>query len=641
MRHQWRLLHLLRSQNHHNLHALRSSPSSSIPRFTTTAKTIPSIPIFLRTFSSEPVLAQQQADSDNHVLVISEVFSKPRDLNDVKSRLDSNQVSINHDAINGILAKLDSNADVARRFFRWVLETDPKKLSSKSYNLMLRVLGTNGFTEEFWELVSEMKKKGYGVSKSAQDQVLEYFEKNGIKGDDAFKLKCLFDNGSLSSNSSEKIWLRVCKIVKHNVWSDDVEKQIRELNVEFSGERVNLIIEKLGGDEPNKALIFFRWLEESGLYKHDGNSYNFMARALGREDMIDRFWKLVGEMRSAGFEMEDETFFKVLGRFCKRRMMKDAVELYEFAMAGAKNKPSPECFTFLLRKVVSDKELDMNLFSRVVKVFTENGNVLTYSMVDAVLKALTSVGRIREWNKVLKELEFYGFVPRCNLQRKIAYRLSASGNKEEAGDFVNVMEASGSAEPKTWDSLVAGHCVAGNLDKAFDSLKELVDKEGISSAGDAFAVLVKSYCQMKKAKDASNILFKLVNDKGLKPWHSTYKLLVTKLLAQGGFEDALNILGLMRSQGYPPFTDPILDHISKSGSGDDAVLFLKAITSKRFPSTSVVLRMFDAFFKHGRHEEAQNCLSKCPQYIRNHADVLNLFCSMNSRERASSSGRFV
>ncbi|KAI5394833.1 hypothetical protein KIW84_061450 [Lathyrus oleraceus] len=86
-----------------------------------------------------------------------------------------------------------------------------------------------------------------------------------------------------------------------------------------------------------------------------------------REDTIDRFWKVVAEMRSAGFEMEVETFVKVLGRFCKRRMIKDVVELYEFALAGA-NKPTPTCFTFLLIKVVSSKELDMDLFSRVLKV---------------------------------------------------------------------------------------------------------------------------------------------------------------------------------------------------------------------------------------------------------------------------------
>ena len=112
-------------------------------------------------------------------------------------------------------------------------------------------------------------------------------------------------------------------------------------------------------------------------------------------------------MRSAGFEMEAETFVKVLGRFCKRRMVKDAVELYEFAMAGA-NKPTVQCCVFLLRKVAAGKELDTDLFSRVLKVFTGNGNVLTDSVANAVLKSLTSVGRTGEWNKVLKEMEDCG-----------------------------------------------------------------------------------------------------------------------------------------------------------------------------------------------------------------------------------------
>lgn len=49
------------------------------------------------------------------------------------------------------------------------------------------------------------------------------------------------------------------------------------------------------------------------------------------------------------------------------------------------------------------------------------------------------------------------------------------------------------------------------------------------------------------------------------------------------------------------------------------------MTSKTFPSTSVVLRMFEAFFQARRHGEAQDFLYKCPGYIRNHADVLNLF----------------
>jgi hypothetical protein len=142
-----------------------------------------------------------------------------------------------------------------------------------------------------------------------------------------------------------------------------------------------------------------------------------------------------------------------------------------------------------------------------------------------------------------------------------------------------------------------------------------------------------------------------VNEKKLKPRHSTYKLLVTNLLAQGGFTDALNILPLMRNHGFPPFTEPLIEHISKRGSGDDAVLLLEAMTSEKiknfpstwrikrkikFPSKSVYHILINAFFKQGRHGEAQNFLSKCPSHIRSDPDVLDLFCSMNTKEAADS-----
>ncbi|KAE9595249.1 hypothetical protein Lal_00018888 [Lupinus albus] len=633
---QWRLLYLLRNTtfNHAplnpNLHShfsLRSfssiQPLFKIPHFTP--------PHFSRTFSSDPVL--QPNDSDNHFIVISDIFSKPIQNDVVKSLLDSNRVSINRDSVIQILEKLDSNVDVARRFFNWVLETSPGRLSSKSYNEMLFVLGTNGLVNEFWDLVSVMKKKGFGVSNRVKVKMLEIFEKGGMV-DDVLKLNALFESGSMDK-SNEKKCSRVRKIVRRNVWDDDVENQIKELNVEWNSDAVKLVLEGLD-IEPSKALIFFRWLEESGVFKHDGSTYNAMARVLGREDSIDRFWKLLGDLRDARYDLEAETLAIVFGRFYRGKMVKEAVELYEFAMAG-NNKPSRDHCTIILKKIAASKELDMDLFSRVLKVFTESGNVLTDSMVNAVLKSLTSVGKTGQWNKVLKEIEPYMLGARSNLQRTIAYRLSAAGYKDEASEFIGNIEASGSIpEHKTWESLVEGHCVAGNLDKAFASFKEMIEKDGVASAGLTFDVLMNSYCQLNKAIDAYKILCEMVNEKELKPRHSTYKLIVTKLLVQGGFADALNVLGLMRSHGFPPYTDPLFEHISKSGSGDDAILFLKAMTSHDFPSKSVFLRMFNAFFKHGRHDEAQNFLSKCPGYIRNNADVLNLFFSMHSKDAASS-----
>ncbi|KAJ6402616.1 hypothetical protein OIU84_014675 [Salix udensis] len=231
-------------------------------------------------------------------------------------------------------------------------------------------------------------------------------------------------------------------------------------------------------------------------------------------------------------------------------MIKEAIDLYEFAMNGA-NKPSAKCCTYLLRKIVVGKQMDMVLFSRVVEVFTGNGNVLTDPMLDAVLKALTNVGKFGECNKVLREMKVAGFVASGNLQRKIAFGLTRAGMNDEANEFVDHMESSGrDLSYKAWASLIEGHCVSGDLEKASDCFKIMIEKKGVSGARYAFELL-----------------------------------------------------------------------------GDDAIAFMNAMTTKKFPSISVALRLFKALFKAQRHDEAQDLLSKCPIYIRNRDDVLNLFSS--------------
>ncbi|CAK9134051.1 unnamed protein product [Ilex paraguariensis] len=645
MRNQWRLLLLRchsRSQPHisthlaqyyqsrFQVHSLRSFSSSLVhsraphvspPSFISPVQN----PIF-RYFSSSE-LAVEHKDSDQ-VLLLTDIFLKERITNDeIKLELESNNIVISHEVVLKVLENLNAAPEVAKRFFDWVLDRESERLSSKSYNLMLGILGVNGFVKEFWDMFGIMKKKGYGVSKGTFIRVSEKFEKEGM-GSDLEKLKELFASGSVD-NSIENVCSRVCKVIRREVWGDTVEKRLKELNVEFSSDLVAMVLENVGS-EPNKALIFFRWIEESGLFKHNKQSYNAMALVLGREESVDKFWRVVNEMRGAGYEIKKGVYVKVLGLFLKRKMMKDAVDLYEFAMIG-ENKPSVHDCTYLLRKLVVSKEVDMDLFTRVVRIFKGSGNVMTNSTLDAVLKSLTSVGRFREFNKILKALEEGGLLPSDPLQGKIAFQLSSHGKKDEASEFMNNIEASGcSPSYKTWASLVEGHFIAGDLDEASDCFQKMVDKKGATHAGYALELLVNAYCCKNRAMVACKLLSDMVNEKELKPLHTTYKLLLSKLLVQGGFNEALNLLGLMKSQGYPPFLDPFVNYISKTGTADDAAMLLKAMTVKRFPSTSVFLRVFEAYFRAGRHNEAHDFLSKCPRYIRNHADVLNLFCSMKS-----------
>lgn len=427
---------------------------------------------------------------------------------------------------------------------------------------------------------------------------------------------------------------RISKIVKKAVWDDDVERELKGLGIRYSSELVKMVLDKIGS-EPMKGLIFFRWVQENGLFKHDGVTYNAMAVVLGREDCIDRFWKIVDEMRDSGHEMERATFIKVLGRFMKRNMLSDAVALYEFAMNGV-NKPSKEDCTYLLRKVVVAEKLDINLLSRVVKVFTEKGFALQDSMLDAVLKSLTSLGRMREYNKVFQAMLECGYRPSGPMQARVAFDLSSSRMQDEANEFILKLEEACELIPdyKTWVALIEGNLVAGDFNKAQDYLQKMIDAEGVTDAGYLLHMLVNAYCHRNRAAEACKVLVNFVGGEGLtlKPWHTTYKMLVSKLLVQKRFQDALGLLKLMKNDGFPPFLDPFIEYLSRKGNANEAMKFFKAMTVNKYPSTSVFVRVFEAFSKAGRHSEAQNLLAICPQYIRNDADVLELFCTMKSEE---------
>ncbi|XP_047335553.1 pentatricopeptide repeat-containing protein At3g02490, mitochondrial-like [Impatiens glandulifera] len=211
-------------------------------------------------------LAVDHNDSD-HVALVSEIFSKPTRSNDeISLELQSSNVVITHELVLKVLKSLNAVPDASRRFFDWVSATKGEKLSSKSYNLMLGILGVNGLVDGFWDLVDVMKKMGYGVSKGTQVKVLGKFDKEGMQIDSE-KLKELYACGSLD-NSIEKVSSRICKLIRQELWGEEVENRLRELNIDYSSDLVAMVLESLG-TKPNKSLIFFRWVEESSLFKHD------------------------------------------------------------------------------------------------------------------------------------------------------------------------------------------------------------------------------------------------------------------------------------------------------------------------------------------------------------------------------------
>ncbi|KAF9600667.1 hypothetical protein IFM89_011250 [Coptis chinensis] len=531
------------------------------------------------------------------------------------------------------LNSLQGDVETARKFFHFVDETENERMFTfNCYYSMLGILGTSGkeYVHEFWRLLQVMKKKkGSGISKTTYDKVADSFQKDGLL-DDLDKLKGMYSN-SQAENSMKQVASRISNVINEKDSFDfpsDVQQKILDINCIWSPELIKMVVEKVVGN-PRKILLFFWWFQVTFSFKPDYFLYDAVVKVLAHSHNFRYigcmpFWRIVVEMKACGHEMEMETYSFVMLLFCKKQLIEDAVELYEYKM-GSATKPPVQDGVSLFRNVVEwGRNLDMRLFSKVVETFTEGGYSLTTSILDEVVKSLISVEKVKECDKILKAMEKGGCVPSSELYNKIIYHLATVGG--EAVLMMSEMKASGHIpDSKTWTSLIFGQCVAGDVKKASNSVRTMVKNFGITDAGPAFEEVVNGFCQQRKTTEAYKFLFKTVREHHLKPQHSTYKMLIWKLLAEGRFNEALILLGLMNGHGFSPFLDPFIDHISKSGSGDDAISFLNAVTDKKFPSTSVVLRMIEAFLKVGRHSEARDCFSKCPSYVRNRTDVLKLF----------------
>lgn len=537
--------------------------------------------------------------------------------------MESANLSLNHDTVLSALRSLEGSPDIARRFFAWISCAESTKLSSESYNVMLGILGLKNYTTKFWNLVEVMKRKGYRVSENTFIKVSENFSREGLVSD----LEMLVEM------YNSQIPREVCKIIREDEWGESVKTKLEGMGIEFSGDLVSVVLKKLEG-KPMKALMFFRWVEENPSRKHDARAYNALAIVLGEEaDCVEEFWCIASEMRGAGCKMEMATYVKVSSRFFKRKMMKDAVDLYEFMMGSGSDKPPVQDCLFLLRKIVTGNDPDMDLFSRVLRVFTEGGNVLTKSLYNGVLKSLTGAGKLGERHKILKAMEEYGFVADSAVHDQVILGFCKARRFDDACEYLDKLESSEDDSGSTiWASLIQGHCLAGEIDKASSCFRKMVERKGVLDAGYACEVLVRGFCGKNRDNDAFRFLVDMINEKQLRPSHTTYKLLIEKLLVKRHLKEATSLLGLMRSHGFRTLIDPFIKYIAKSGTADDAMNVLKEMKVKRSPNVSVFLQMFEALFKAGRHELAHDFLSKTPQGIRGHADVLNLFYSKRPRE---------
>lgn len=327
--------------------------------------------------------------------------------------------------------------------------------------------------------------------------------------------------------------------------------------------------------------------------------------------------------------MDVDTYVKLSRQFQKSKMMKDAVELYEFMMDGP-YRPSGQDCGLLLRRIAMGGSPDLDLVFRVVKKYEAAGFSLSKVEFDGIHRSLTSIGKFEEAEEIVRRMKEAGYRPDNITYSQLVYGLCKAKRLDDACKVLDEMEECECVpDLKTWTILIQGHCSAGEVGKALECLTTMIGK-GQGADGDVVDVLVKGLCGDKRAGGAYTLLVELVEKARLRPWQATYKYLIEELLKSGKLEESLKLLLLMKRHNLPPFADPFGPYIAKYGTVEDAREFLKSLTVKEYPTSTAYLNVFKCFFDEGRYSEAQDLLYKCPHHIRKHADIGKLFGSIKS-----------
>ncbi|KAI5665136.1 hypothetical protein M9H77_24459 [Catharanthus roseus] len=554
---------------------------------------------------------------------------------EIKDVLTGSNAKLSHETVMYVLMKLAKDPKKASNFFKWAIEKNGFDPNSSIYSLLLRIYAKKDSITEFWITIKEMKDKGFYIDEETYLSISTIFQ--GLKMvNDVTALRHFYQR-MIKENAMEEIVKEVVEVVKKSDWGIDVERKLGEMGISVSENLVLRVLKELRArGHLLKALSFFKWVGETLGFEHNSVTYNGILRILCREESIQEFWSMVKEMKTAGYEIDIDTYVKISRELQKSKMLKDAVELYEHMMDSPFKPLAKEC-GLLLRSIAACRNPDLDLVFRVIKKYEAAGNCMLKADYDGIHRSLTSVGRFDEAEKVVETMRNAGYEPDNITYSQLVYGLCKAQRLEEASKLLDTMEEEGCVpDIKTWTILIKGHCDANEVDKALLCFAKMVEKEFEADA-DLLDVLLNGFLSQRRVVGAYSLLKEMVSKFRLVPWQATYKNLIEKLLGERKLEEALDLLRLMKKQNYPPHAKPFVLYISRNGSVEDALELLRTLSSKQYPSVSAYGHVFQSFFDESRYSEAKDLLFKCPHHIREHPAISNLFGSSKSSNASPAS----
>ncbi|KAK9741173.1 hypothetical protein RND81_03G087100 [Saponaria officinalis] len=336
-------------------------------------------------------------------------------------------------------------------------------------------------------------------------------------------------------------------MMANRAWTTRLQNSIRNLVPKFDEFLVMNVLENARNAE--HALQFFRWVERSGLFKHNRDTHMKIIEILGRASKLNHARCILMDMPGKGVGWDEEMFVVLIDSYGKNGIVQESVRIFQE-----------------MKELGVERSVDS--YDALFKVILRRGR---YMMAK------------RYFNKMLEE----GIAPTKHTFNLLLWGFFLCRKEETANRFYEDMKSRGiMPDVVTYNTLINGFY---RLDKIEEAEKLFVEMKGrnIAPTVISYTTMIKGYVSLGKVEDAFR-MFEEMKGFGIRPNAVTYTTLLPGLCDAMKMSEAQMVLKEMVDRHTSPKDNSIFIKLltcqCKSGDLDAAADVLKAMIRLSIPT---------------------------------------------------------
>lgn len=401
--------------------------------------------------------------------VIEELFALDRNMEAV---LDESGINLSHDLVVDVLLRFKHARKPAFRFFTWAGQRPGFAHDSRTYNVMMRILGKTRQFETMLSMLDEMGAKG-------------------LLTVDTFVIAIQAFAGAKERKKAVGIF-ELMKKHKFIIGVETINTLLDSLGRDKLGKEAQTLFEKLKSRfTPNLrtyTVLLNGWcrvknLMEAGKiwnemidqgFKPDVVAHNTMLEGLLKAKKRSDATKLFKVMKEKGPVPNVRTYTMLINELCKQSKMDEAAECFE-DMLNAGCEPDTAVYTCLMTGFGNQRRMDK--VYGLLKEMKERGCVPDARMYSALIKLLTNRRMPDDAVNMYKKMIQDGIQPTIHIYNMMMKSFFVAGDHKMGREVWSEMVSKGCCpDDNSYIVLIGGLIRQGRSEEACKYLEEMMEK---------------------------------------------------------------------------------------------------------------------------------------------------------------------